>query len=168
MATIRTGTRDDAARLAELFERQWRLQQSYDTTGTPMPDSMDHVLARLQREHGVVLVAEGASDIVGYVDIGVVGRGRGGSDGRRIRLLPRRVGPVVAPRRYGFVFDLYVVDEDRRHGVGESLLTAALGWLSDQGVDEVEARIAAANEVAQSFFACHGFGEVATLRRKVL
>ena len=73
-----------------------------------------------------------------------------------------------SPRRYGFLYDIFVGDDHRRAGVAAQLMDAALSWLADHGVDEVEARTASSNDAAQRLLDRYRFDEIASLRRRRL
>jgi GNAT superfamily N-acetyltransferase len=60
----------------------------------------------------------------------------------------------------GFIHDILVLDEARRHGVATLLMNAAIDWLRQRGAPRVVLWTAARNTVAQSFFVeRYGFRE---------
>lgn len=56
----------------------------------------------------------------------------------------------------GFIHDIAVVEEARRHGIATQLLNTAMDWLRDHGAPRVILGTAAVNRAAQTLF--HGLG----------
>ena len=57
------------------------------------------------------------------------------------------------------VTDLIVEKGSRRLGIGGALLDAALAWVTRNGVERVEVRVAARNAQGQAFWRARGFGD---------
>ncbi len=57
------------------------------------------------------------------------------------------------------VTDLIVEKGSRRLGIGGALLDAALAWVTRNGVERVEVRVAARNAEGQAFWRARGFGD---------
>jgi ribosomal protein S18 acetylase RimI-like enzyme len=66
----------------------------------------------------------------------------------------------------GFIHDVAVTEEARRHGLGTQLLEVALAWLRERGAPRVILWTAASNETAQALFRGLGFRE--TMRELTL
>jgi ribosomal protein S18 acetylase RimI-like enzyme len=69
------------------------------------------------------------------------------------------VGFVLARRRapgFGTLTDLYVRQLDRRSGVGTDLMREVLAAFRDQGVEQIDLEVVAANTVARSLYARWG------------
>lgn len=98
------------------------------------------LVSRLADHENVVLVAEDAGGIVGYVYADVEG-----TSWKDLR------GPC------GFVHDLYVDETARRRGAGRALMRAAIDWIRSQGRTQVVLLTKTRNEHAQRLFAALGF-----------
>ena len=95
---------------------------------------------QLDRPDAVVLVAELASQVVGYVYAGIEGR-----SWNELR------------DEAGFIHDVVVEESARRTGVATALLEAAATWLEREGTPRVMLWTAQANIPAQQLFAKLGF-----------
>jgi GNAT superfamily N-acetyltransferase len=98
------------------------------------------LVSQLEEPESVVLVAECAGSVVGYVYAG---------------LEPTSWKELRAA--CGYIHDVYVDQSTRGHGVGELLVRAAIEWLEGKGVPRVVLWSAAPNEGAQRLFARLGF-----------
>jgi GNAT superfamily N-acetyltransferase len=96
----------------------------------------------LDSEDGVVLVAEQDDRVVGYVFAA---------------LEPLSWKELRGPA--GFIHDVAVEEDARRHGVATQLLQAAIAWLRERGAPRVILWSAAPNEGAQALFRRLGFRE---------
>jgi ribosomal protein S18 acetylase RimI-like enzyme len=96
--------------------------------------------SQLRDEEAVVFVAERAGAIAGYVYAG---------------LEPRSWKELREPA--GFIHDVVVDDANRRLGIAESLLEAAVEWLRSKGAPRVVLWTAEQNEGAQRLFTRLGF-----------
>jgi ribosomal protein S18 acetylase RimI-like enzyme len=95
---------------------------------------------QLDREDVVVLVAERAGRILGYVYAGVEPQ-----SWKELR------------EEAGFIHDVYVDEEARGGGVANALVDAAARWLTGRGVPRIVLWTASQNEAAQRLFAKLGF-----------
>jgi ribosomal protein S18 acetylase RimI-like enzyme len=59
--------------------------------------------------------------------------------------------------KHGFIWGVYVRPEHRGHGGGGLLMNAAHRWLEARGVVQIEAKVAAPNEVAIKFYRRLGY-----------
>lgn len=57
----------------------------------------------------------------------------------------------------GDILRLYIHPDDRRRGLGTTLLESTIEELFSQGVDRIRAMVLAANEIGQSFYESFGF-----------
>jgi hypothetical protein len=136
-----------------------------------------YLSSRLARAQGAIFVASDAQDLFGYIDAGIVGpaevaRPTGVKPALR-RLLRRQGRPLDSlfqPRRYGFIYDIFVIDSLRRseREIGTLLFEQSLEWFAQQNVDHIEASVAMSNAAGRSFLAKMGCVEVRTLVRKSL
>jgi ribosomal protein S18 acetylase RimI-like enzyme len=95
---------------------------------------------QLDRPDAIVLVAELAGKVVGYVYAGIEGR-----SWNELR------------DEAGFIHDVVVEESARRTGVATRLLEAAATWLEQEGAPRVMLWTAQANTPAQRLFAKLGF-----------
>jgi ribosomal protein S18 acetylase RimI-like enzyme len=95
---------------------------------------------QLQEADAIVLVAERARKIVGYVYAAVEPQ-----SWKELR------------EEAGFIHDIVVDEEDRGHGVATALIQAAIEWLASRGLPRVVLGTAAGHEQAQRLFARLGF-----------
>lgn len=66
--------------------------------------------------------------------------------------------PKVFERRpYGHIYDVFVAEAQRNHGVGEALANAAVEWFRTRRVDRVELYTHVRNDVALRFWKNLGF-----------
>lgn len=66
---------------------------------------------------------------------------------------------MITPNPFGFVYDLWVAPEARRHGIARRLMEAAEAWCRRQGYRRLRLETAAANAGARAFYAAIGFRE---------
>jgi GNAT superfamily N-acetyltransferase len=67
--------------------------------------------------------------------------------------------PVYDDAVYGFISDMAVKSEYRRHGVGEKLLKRAMTWFKSKGARRVEMAVVVGNSVGYPFWRKQGFEE---------
>ena len=70
-------------------------------------------------------------------------------------------------RQSGFIWGVYLEPESRGHGGAERLLHAAHDWLMGRGIERVDAKVAAPNDIAVKFYRRIGYdvlGQDGTLR----
>ena len=96
--------------------------------------------SQLHEEDAIVLVAERAGAVVGYVYAG---------------LEPRSWKELREPA--GFIHDVAVEESSRRTGVATALIEAAIEWLRAQGTPRVLLGAAEQNSAALSLFSRLGF-----------
>lgn len=174
MFTVRVASTSDAEALAALVRAQMVIQEEFEPTLAARPE-MDwnaYALERIHRKNGVVLVTETAGQLIGYADIGVMHEGFESSGWRRLlrrlRTLVRRSSDasIFLPRRYGFIYDIYVSKAHRASmaGVGTKLMRSSLDWFAARQVACIECYVTETNAVAIDFFAHMGFK---TIRRRM-
>ena len=143
---IRRATERDAPALGRLGAALMRVHHDFDrdrflAPGKNPEDGYGRFLvSQLAGDDTVVLVAERAGEIVGYVYAGIEPR-----SWKELR--------DVA----GFVHDVLVVESARGTGTGERLVEAAAEWLIARGVPRVMLWTAEKNGPAQRLFARLGF-----------
>lgn len=144
--TIRHASAADKAPLGRLGAELVRLHHGFDAERfmAPGPDIEEGYGRFLAAEHAnddvVVLVAERAGEIVGYVFAGIEPR-----SWKELR------------ERAGFIHDVLVAERARGAGVADRLVEAAAEWLLARGVPRVMLWTAEKNARAQRLFERLGF-----------
>jgi GNAT superfamily N-acetyltransferase len=143
--TIRPATKSDEAVLARyggaLMRQHHELDpQRFILTDRPEAGYGRFLLSCLLDPDSVVLVAERAGELVGYVYAG---------------LEPLSWRELRAP--CGFVHDVYVDVSVRHQGIGERLVHSAIAWVAAKGLPRVVLWSAARNDAAQRLFDRLGF-----------
>jgi ribosomal protein S18 acetylase RimI-like enzyme len=143
---IRRAESRDLAALGQLGALMVNVHHGYDSARFMVPgDDVAEGYAwflgtELGREDVLVLVAEQAGTVVGYVYAG---------------LEPQSWKELRAPA--GFIHDVVVDEPARRHGVASKLLEAAAAWLESHGAPRVMLWTAEKNDGAQRLFERLGF-----------
>ncbi|MBC7249567.1 MAG: GNAT family N-acetyltransferase [Anaerolineae bacterium] len=141
--TVRRATEQDVPQILPLWQEMMSFHAALDPRFRPAPDGESHwaaaITAWMRREDNCVLVAEAGGQIVGYI-VGMM----------------RENPPVLLPPRYGFVSDICVAPEWRRHGVGRRMFAALREWFRQQGADHIELRVAHNNPASQAFWRAVG------------
>jgi len=134
----RAADRDSIGRLwSELME----YHRSIDSRFTIAPDAerkyVRHAHEMMRSTDGRVLVAEesAGSRIVGYM-LGEM----------------QNRPPMALPGRYGFISDVFVVDDWRHRGVGAALYADMRRWFVLRKALAVELYVAESNPAAQEFW----------------
>lgn len=144
--TIRPASAADKAELGRLGAELVRVHHGFDAERfmAPGPNIEEGYGRFLAAEHAnddvVVLVAERAGEIVGYVFAGIEPR-----SWKELR------------ERAGFIHDVLVVESARGAGVADRLVEAAAEWLLARGVPRVMLWTAEKNVRAQRLFERLGF-----------
>ena len=73
--------------------------------------------------------------------------------------------PIFRPGKLGYISDLYVRPEYRRHGLGRLLFLALRDWLADQGATVLDLQVYMANGEAMAFWRAMGFESYAERMR---
>ena len=140
MIDIRSATRDDAWRLAEL---RWEFRAGRQ----PAAEDRDAFLARCAGWMRRQLIAQSPWRAWVAVDGGrVVGHAW-------LHTLDKVPNPNGDPERHAYLSNLYVVPE-ARGGTGTRLLETALEWAAANGVDHV---LLWPTERSRTLYARHGF-----------
>jgi ribosomal protein S18 acetylase RimI-like enzyme len=143
---IRPATDSDLPSLGRLGALLLKTHYSFDQKRFMAPGSNPaegyawFLGSQLKDDDVVVLVAERDGTIAGYVYAG---------------LEPRSWKELREPA--GFIHDVVVDDANRRLGIAESLLAAAIQWLRSKGAPRVVLWTAEQNEGAQRLFTRMGF-----------
>jgi GNAT superfamily N-acetyltransferase len=143
---IRAATRSDLGALGRLGAELMRAHYAFDPNRFLAPGDDPEggygwfLGTQLDTADAVVLVAEHAGAIVGYVYAG---------------LEPLSWKELRGPA--GFIHDIVVDNAARRTGIATQLIAAAIEWLRAHGAPRVLLWTAAQNSDAQRLFAAAGF-----------
>lgn len=143
---IRRATENDAAALGRLGALLLRAHHAFDARRFMAPGRNPEVgygsflVSQLSDEDVLVLVAEQAGDVIGYVYAGLEPR-----SWKELR------------EACGFIHDVAVAERGRRSGVATALVEAAAEWLRARGAPRVVLWTADRNAAAQRLFARLGF-----------
>jgi len=145
MISIRPATRSDEAVLGRMGAALMRQHHASDPrrfilTERPEVGYGRFLVSQLADPDFVVLVAEQADEVVGYVFAGIEP-----TSWRDLR------GPC------GFIHDVYVDESARRHGAGLELVRGAIAWVHSRGMSQVVLWSKSGNEAAQRLFSRLGF-----------
>ncbi len=91
---------------------------------------------------------------------------RGGSAIGVMRCADTVGSPLLYPARYGYISSVYVVPEERRHGVLRALFAAAEAWCIDRGLTELRLHNAPENPLSSGAWTALGFEVVEHLRAR--
>jgi ribosomal protein S18 acetylase RimI-like enzyme len=68
--------------------------------------------------------------------------------------------PILCETERAEITDLGVRESERRRGIANLLLDAALDWIRASGVERVEVHVAAGNPEGQGFWRARGFSNL--------
>lgn len=143
---VRLATREDmpaAGRLGALLVRQHAAfdPQRFMAPPADVDEGYGWFLGtQLEEGHAVVLVAERAAEVVGY--------------------LYGAIEPMSweeLRNEAGFIHDIVVDERARGAGIAKALVEAAVAWFADHGMPRVLLWTATGNETAQRLFSRLGF-----------
>jgi ribosomal protein S18 acetylase RimI-like enzyme len=143
--SVRRATESDVTGAAELAGRLARLHHTTDPGRFFLPERVEQGYAHwfgrvLKDETAVLLVAEVSGKLAGYA--------YGGLEDRAWNLLLDE---------HGAIHDVYVAEEQRRHGVGRALLAAIVAELEGLGAERIVLSTMPSNLAAQALFRTVGF-----------
>ncbi len=75
---------------------------------------------------------------------------------------------IIRLQRCGYISDLSVNSQWRRHGIGRSLVQRMFAWFTRNGIYRVELRVAHENEAAKAFWHSLGFSPHMDLMKRKL
>lgn len=145
MTTIRPATADDRVRLGQMAGKLVRMHHAFDPKRFMAIENVDEGYGRwlaseAVRERAFVLVAEDDGALVGYL--------YGAMEDMSYEDLRAECG---------YVHDIWVEAEARRHGVAKLLMERACAIFQERGAPRVVLMAATANPKAQALFEKLGF-----------
>lgn len=146
---IREATLDDADALADMWLALVRYHRALDTNLPAAARGGEHryvrrLFDRLGDPTMRVLIAEVNGQTVGYA----------------LGMIVDLMADVFTQEPAGFLADIYVEGEYRRHGVGRRLVDALRDWFASQGVSHFDWQVAAQNAEGIAFWRAMGGQEV--------
>lgn len=91
---------------------------------------------------------------------------RGGAAIGIMRCADTAGSPLLYPARYGYISSVYVVPEERRHGVLRALFASAEEWCRSRGLTELRLHNAPENPLSSGAWTALGFEVVEHLRAR--
>ena len=107
--------------------------------------------AQLRMEDQVTFLAERGSSAIGV-----------------LRCADTMGSPLLDPPRYGYISSVYVVPEERRHGVLHALFEVAEDWCVARGLTELRLHNAPENPLSSAAWTALGFEVVEHLRMRAI
>ncbi|MCX6381983.1 MAG: GNAT family N-acetyltransferase [Armatimonadetes bacterium] len=150
--SIREARRNDLTAIGELWYELMSLHRRLDSrfhcAQQDIPEYTRHTYRMMKTRDARVLVVEWekTGEVVGYL-IG--------------ELQPRVYGAVRGV--YGFVSDVFISEEYRRHGVGHTLFAEIKRWFVLRGATSVQLYASVANTESQAFWKAMGLEPYLTL-----
>ena len=148
---IRKATRVDHDALGRLGALLMTVHYEFDRTRFLAPEGdvetgyAEFLVSQLRDPDSIIFVAEEEGRIVGYCYAGIE---------------PLSWKELRAES--GFIHDLAVEPDARRHGAGRALIDAAIGWFRDRGQQRVVLWTASGNTAAHRLFGAAGFRDTMT------
>ena len=124
----------------EFMDYHSHLDPAYTRSEEAVTNWVTYVNSKFEDESSALFVAIDVGSLVGYA-------------GAVVREYP----PVWTVRKFGFIEEIAVTGDFRRHGIGRQLLAVAEEWLLAQGVKKIEVKIDTANTASQGLFRSQGF-----------
>ncbi|WP_371805544.1 N-acetyltransferase family protein [Candidatus Lokiarchaeum ossiferum] len=144
---IRPAQETDIDSIVNLWEELTRFHSQLDSIFTPCKEATENYRTFAhsffsQTDSAFIFVAEeiNSKRIVGYIS-------------GKTTLYP----PVYRIKKKGSIFDTVVLNEFRRHHIGQQLFKKALDWFQDKNISRIELSVAEKNEVSQAFWNSLGF-----------
>ena len=94
----------------------------------------------MNSQDAIVLVALDNGHVVGYSISGISKR-----------------HPVFQQDTQGVIYDIAVISDYRRRGIGGEMLARIRQWFDSRNIDRIELGVAAKNQIGYSFWKKHGF-----------
>ena len=69
----------------------------------------------------------------------------------------KKIGEAWKREKYGYIEEMAVTADSRRHGIGSRLLEEILDWFKSEDIEMIEVSVAAKNIIGNSFWNKHGF-----------
>ena len=146
---IRHAKKEELSAVADLVVRTKRLNNEFDPLFAVVADSKSraekYVQATFEGSGRLLMVAAEGSKVIGFL---------------RAELRERT---FYEPHMEGFISDFYILPEHRRKALGNEMLEHASSELRKMGAQIIVADVPSQNEIANRFYAKHGFRALTSL-----
>ena len=156
---VRAAREDEIDEVGRMWAAMYAFQAARGMMLALRPDAIEiwsrGLATRLDSPVSTILVAE------------VAGRqGLAGFLAAQIKRLPAHLS--ADKPKVGFVSEVFVHDDARRHHVGRALFDAASAWFERAGAGSIELHVVHGNEVAAAFWRGMGFEpELMQMRKRI-
>jgi GNAT superfamily N-acetyltransferase len=144
-ANIRPISPEDWPQVEPLWRSLYEHQRAHGMLIELAPDAYQHWMASIQPlvgRFGFVLVAEKANTLVGFF-------------AGRMRALPLQfVGHQI-----GHFTELFVIESERQHGIGDELFSAGINWFRERDIHHIDFPVLMKNTAAREFYLRRGWVE---------
>jgi len=141
---IRQATLEDIDAIESLWKEMAIFHQKIDSYFTIIPEAevnhRTYMTGLLQDNYIRIYVADDAGGLLGYLKA-------------EVKAYP----PIYVHKNYGHIGAISVTASARSKGVGRKLLSVALEWFREQGLQRVECGVAVENPLSQGFWKGMGF-----------
>lgn len=159
---IRKATEKDIESLTGIFWTNIRNEPAYishgeiqmgiaDDVGKPAPEGRakwaKYIAGKIGDPEAGVFICEEEGAIAGFTVVGIE------SD---------------ADRPFGVFYDIVIVPEFRKHGLGKALIEAGFRWFEEKGITDFYLESGIGNHNAHRFFERYGFKAVSQIFRKTV
>lgn len=142
--------------VVEMWSEMYAYQREHGMLLTLRDDAAEiwkrQLAGRLESPVSVILVAQraGAPGLSGFL-------------AAQVKRLPAHL--AAGNPRVGYISEMYVRPEDRRHRIGGALVDAAFDWFARADVGSIELQVLVGSDVARAFWEAMGFqGELLQMR----
>jgi len=143
---IREAKEEDYEELSKIFDEGDLLHSKALPQIFKKPDepsrSKDYISSIIRDENAVMFVAESSKRIIGYIHVS-------------IREAPDI--PVMVKRKYAYISEIVVAEEQRGFGIGKALMREAERWAIQRKISQLEFNIWDFNKSSIVFFEKLGY-----------
>lgn len=145
-STVRPARDAEIDEVVELWRAMYDYQREHGMQLALRDDAAEiwkrQLAGRLDTPVSVILVAEAGAGLAGFL-------------AAQIKRLPPHLASDKA--KVGFISEMYVRPEQRRHRIGQALVDAAFAWFARADVGSVELHVLVGSDVARRFWEAMGF-----------
>jgi ribosomal protein S18 acetylase RimI-like enzyme len=134
---------------SKLVEVHQKLDAYWGTVKDAKSIWQNHARKSVYSPNALILVAEEADRIVGYV-MGYI----------------KRRPPIFKVQRCGEITDIFVSEAYRRKGVGQELVDGLIKWFKSKAVEYVEVKVDVRNKAAVDFWHACDFEDFVSRMKK--
>ena len=152
MYTVRRAKTSDREAIVSLWTELIQLHQKLDSRFDPISNSVelyaDHLKELLRSHDASIFVATTNlnQQIIGFIVA-------------EIRPHP----PFTKPGLYGYILDIFVVEQFRNRGVGAALVKAVQEWFQAKHIVSIQLFVSTSNQLSAAFWQKMGFTDFMSL-----